>query len=790
MPRRFATKVRRRRRPWANTPLLAKSLLVGSVPVLALVVCSGLVLSSDSSRGQAQRNLQAAQALNGAANQVRSTSTAAIADLTKYFIVPGPASISAVHSDLSAWGTAMAAVETATRGQGDVVLAAEAGHLHAASDAFYAIVERLSTIASGSEANTLFTEAVPVNSTFESAVNAVSAHAEAIATTNQRAYGRLSARTTALVILTGGLGAGVTLLAMVAFAISIRRQLRRLEVRAQALAWGHPSPEADHSCDEIGRLGSCLDQAGTVLARRERDLNDTADAVRESQSKLAMALDSGAMGIWDVDLDTGTAVWDEQCEADHGLGSGSFDGTFEAWLALVHPEDRGEVFASASSAMAEGGRWTTSYRTLLADGSVRWIGSSGLAIGNEEGRTVRLIGISSDITIRKQDEQQLHDAIEAAEQANDAKNEFLSRVSHELRTPLNAILGFGQLMAMDELSDSHRESVEHVLGAGRHLLALIEDVLAISRIESGNMTLSVEPVNLSEVVAEVVALVSPTAQQNGVALNVRAEDCAAVYVRADRRHLKQILVNLASNAVKFNHRDGTVTFICTPVAGGTVRVAVADTGKGIPSDRLDRLFTPFDRLGAEQLDVEGTGIGLALSQHLAELHGTTLTVESEEGRGSTFTLDLQMAEDPLTPDPATAVPYPPAAEPVPDGTVLYVEDNPSNLRLVQRVLDRRGGIRLLSAGTGAIALAMADTIPIDVVLLDLHLPDMTGEDVLAGLRNLAATATTPVIVVSADVSPGQIDRLYAAGANSFLSKPIDVAELLHVLEDRLAKAPL
>jgi CheY-like chemotaxis protein/anti-sigma regulatory factor (Ser/Thr protein kinase) len=257
-------------------------------------------------------------------------------------------------------------------------------------------------------------------------------------------------------------------------------------------------------------------------------------------------------------------------------------------------------------------------------------------------------------------------------------------------------------------------------------------------------------------------------------------------VRADRRRLKQILLNLASNGVKYNRRGGRVTFLVSSPHDGVVRIGVRDTGPGVPDDQLDRLFTPFDRLGAEQTEIEGTGIGLALSQRLAEMMGATLTVESEVGVGSTFSVDVALAHDPSIAagiDAVQAAPQP-AEQPL-TGTVLYVEDNPSNLRLVQRIVDRRGGIRLLSAGTGGIALSLAARVPFDLVLLDLHLPDMNGAEVLRRLREQPATARTPIVVVSADASPGQVERLHAAGADAFLAKPFNISTFLETLDDYL-----
>jgi CheY-like chemotaxis protein len=380
----------------------------------------------------------------------------------------------------------------------------------------------------------------------------------------------------------------------------------------------------------------------------------------------------------------------------------------------------------------------------------------------------------------------------ARDQARDAsrlKTEFLSRVSHELRTPLNAILGFGQLLQLDDLTQEQSESVDHMVRGGRHLLGLIDEVLDISRIETGSLALSVEVVDLLEVITETTDLIGPLAAEREITLEVPDPgDCRWV-VQADRQRLKQVLLNLASNAVKYNHHGGRIAIACAPAAEGRIAVTVRDTGPGIPPDKMERLFLPFDRLGAEQTDVQGTGLGLALSQGLMEAMGGTLTATSAEGQGTTFTLDLALSDRPADEDDQPP-PELPALDPVagPEHTILYVEDNPSNLRLVERVLARRGGVRLLTAPEGEIVQELVRQQRPDLVLLDLHLPGIDGEEVLRRLRADPRTADLPVVMVSADVNPWYRERLLEAGADDYLTKPLDVPRFLEVVDGLLVPA--
>ena len=358
-----------------------------------------------------------------------------------------------------------------------------------------------------------------------------------------------------------------------------------------------------------------------------------------------------------------------------------------------------------------------------------------------------------------------------------------------LRTPLNAILGFGQLLERHNPTEVQRLRVKQITTAGHHLLKLINEVLDISRIESGNLQLSLEPVCIAEVLAEALELMRPLATQRQIELSAASCVDTSYFVLADRQRLIQVLLNLVANALKYTPEGGKVTVACSSGAKDKLRVAIHDTGPGIAPEKLTRLFTPFDRLGAEQSSVEGTGLGLALSQRLIEAMNGSVGVESTVGEGSTFWLELPSVTPALvalpTGEQRTAKPHPTASSG--KRTVLYIEDNLSNLTLVQDILAEQPDIELLAAMQAQLGLDLARKHVPDLILLDLHLPDLAGSQVIAELRRNEKTRDIPVVVISADATARQINLLMAAGAYAYLTKPLDVAEFLRVVEEALFK---
>jgi signal transduction histidine kinase/ActR/RegA family two-component response regulator len=392
--------------------------------------------------------------------------------------------------------------------------------------------------------------------------------------------------------------------------------------------------------------------------------------------------------------------------------------------------------------------------------------------------------MEAEILVRSRE---LQDANAALRAANEAKNDFLSRVSHELRTPMNAILGFGELLGMGDITAEHQEWVTMMLKAGRHLLMLLDDVLDISRVEGRNLSLSMEAVPVQRLLADALELVRPLSTARGVHLDP-VPPAGGQHVHADHQRARQVLLNLLSNAIKYNHPGGKVSVTTAEEPGGLLRISVADTGRGITEEDTSRLFTPFERLDAAQAGIEGTGLGLALSRQLIQAMGGTVGVTSTPGVGSVFWIELATTEPAavthkaITRDALTTRRDYTAAK-----TVLYVEDMVENIRLVEQILKQRPSITLIPAMLAGVALDLARQHHPDLVLLDLHLPDMPGGQVLARLRADPATSDIPVIILSADATQHHIDQLTTAGAGAYLTKPISVRALLHTIDQQLGE---
>jgi signal transduction histidine kinase/response regulator RpfG family c-di-GMP phosphodiesterase len=400
------------------------------------------------------------------------------------------------------------------------------------------------------------------------------------------------------------------------------------------------------------------------------------------------------------------------------------------------------------------------------------------------------VAVVRDVTLAKSAESLLRQAKEEAERANRAKSEFLSRMSHELRTPLNSILGFAQLLAMADLAVQQQSNVQQILKGGYHLLELINEVLDLARVEAGRLSLSPEPVQIKDAVNEALDLMRPIASLQNITLSADFSAHGDRYVHADRQRLKQVLLNLLSNAIKFNRSNGMVVLRCEEAQNDRLRIEVADTGSGIDEEGLKKIFTPFERLGADRNAIGGTGLGLALSKRMIEAMGGAIGVESTVGVGSRFHFELSLVEHAAEPKmnrdfQAGLTALSQATSYL--GTILYIEDNLSNIRLIQQILARYPGVRLLDAMQGKLGLELANTHTPDWILLDLHLPDMGGEEVLRILRQDQRTQAIPVTILSADATPSQINRLKAAGAREYLTKPLDVRQLIALLEDTLRR---
>jgi PAS domain S-box-containing protein len=428
------------------------------------------------------------------------------------------------------------------------------------------------------------------------------------------------------------------------------------------------------------------------------------------------------------------------------------------------------------------------------DGKKTVVSYNATTFYDRERRLQGVFAAARDVTERKRFEQALQEsnvelksAKSAAEKANLAKSDFLSSMSHELRSPLNAILGFAQLMesASPTPTASQSESIAQILQSGWHLLKLINEVLDLAVIESGKVSLSPDSVSLSEVMSECQAMMEPQAQQHGISMTFpRFEDNHAFFVKADRTRLKQIIINLLSNAIKYNKKQGTVVVDCTVSAPERIRISVADTGAGLPPEKLAQLFQPFNRLGQEASGVAGTGIGLVVTKRLAQLMEGSLGVQSTVGVGSVFWCELVSTPAPQLISQGADVEAsvrPKLPDGAPRRTLLYVEDNPANMKLVQQLIARCPDIDLLAAVNGTLGIEIARAAQPQVILMDLNLPGISGIEALKILREDPATMRIPVVALSANAMPRDIAMGLELGFFRYLTKPIKVKEFMDTL---------
>ena len=527
------------------------------------------------------------------------------------------------------------------------------------------------------------------------------------------------------------------------------------------------------------KTGKPLQMLGVVQDIDERKRIELALAERERQLREAQRL--AHIGNWSADLATGELSWSDEIYRIFGHTPYSIKPSVAVFQNAVHPDDMAKVRESETRAV-QTGLHDVVHRIVRKDGTVRHVHELAQAESDANGKLLRLTGTVQDVTSRVESEQALITARDEADRANAAKSEFLSNMSHELRTPMNAILGFGQILNYDDtLSVENKDSVHEILKAGEHLLELINEVLDLAKVESGHIDMSLEAVEVCPVVEECMSLVSTLADKRNIKLSHRGLN--GIAVRADRMRLKQALLNLLSNAIKYNRTNGNVqievrTTGCTEQDRLCIRVT--DTGPGIPAAHLAELFQSFNRLDAENSGIEGTGIGLTLTRRIVEMMGGTVDVESELGVGSTFWIELPIDAMPEDEHDATRVAT--SAQHTAQHTVLYIEDNPANLKLVAQLLARRKHIHLLTAHTPELGIELALTRKPDLILLDINMPHMDGYQVLEVLKAEASLKIIPVIAITANAMPRDIERGRAAGFTDYLTKPIDVTRLLTVVE--------
>ncbi len=523
-------------------------------------------------------------------------------------------------------------------------------------------------------------------------------------------------------------------------------------------------------------------QRAVIVARDISESVAAEAALAESVAKMVAILEAAPDSITMIDQDFCLVESSPGTERMFGVGQDEHRG--QLIYNLVLDEDQPVVVGALTRLFSSGDHDTITvrFRAWRADGTWMRVETRGRLLQSGDEKDLRAVLVSRDITEEFTAQEAMKEAMEAAEQANQAKSDFMSRMSHELRTPLNSVLGFSQILQMELTSVDQRNLVDHIFKSGSHLLDLINEVLDISRVESGHINVLLEAVSLAEVVAECVRIVSPRADELNISLDVN--EGIDLLVLADRQRLTQVILNLLTNAIKFNSDAGTVR-VNAERSGEVVRLSVTDSGSGIEPSLQPRLFTAFDRLDADRKGIEGTGLGLALSKSLMEAIGGSIGVESAPGAGSTFWIELPssaLERSAVTSSTLTTLPQRSAAA---EATILYIEDNVANVHLVDRLLSDRPLVHLVTSLTGGLGIELAQQLVPALILLDVHLPDRHGFDVLQRLRANPRTASIPVIVLSADATEWQTSRFLEAGASGYLTKPFDLHRLLEVLDEFL-----
>jgi len=549
----------------------------------------------------------------------------------------------------------------------------------------------------------------------------------------------------------------------------------------------------------------CLDHKGKPYQYISARTDIT--ALRASENRLQRSQSFANIGTWDWNINTGELYWSERIGMLFGYGKEVPETTYENFINAVHPDDRDIVTNAINDCVANNREYDIEHRIITQDGEVRWLHESGDVIRNIHNEAQHMLGVVQDVTEKRQSEIELRQAKEEAETANRAKSQFLSSMSHELRTPMNAIIGFGQLLKMAQdhpLDETQDDNVNEILKAGNHLLTLINEVLDLAKIEAGRIDLSIESVMLGDILLESLALTMPLAAKRGIEIITRIDQQPVELeqitdikraVRGDKTRIKQVLLNLLSNAVKYNRVNGTIEIDCQLTEDNQLRISINDTGEGLTENQQAQIFQPFNRLGAEASETEGSGIGLVITKNIIELMGGSIGFESTPGKGSSFWIELPNDELPqhelstrsalLNTAPNNSINNITDHE----HTVLYIEDNPANLRLITQLLARRPHIHLWSAHEPLLGLALAEEHKPDLILLDINLPGMDGYEVLEKLRSRPKTKNIQVIAISANAMASDIARGKAAGFDDYLTKPIDVANFLQVIDNTLKINP-
>lgn len=502
--------------------------------------------------------------------------------------------------------------------------------------------------------------------------------------------------------------------------------------------------------------------------------------LQEKEGHFKHALKMVNLGYWYWVPATNELVWSDESFRLLGFDpEEKLEPSMELFMKNIHPEDQARVQATNGQVMETGEAPLMEYRVVRSPDDIIVVAARAELIKNADGTPKYLFGTVQDVTAQKELQYKLEQSMERAEKASQAKSDFLASMTHELRTPLNSILGFTQILEMDDLYGTQKDSVNEIIRAGNQLIGLVNEVLDLAEMESSGFSLSLEPVNLSVAIEDSLSLLRLMLEEKAISVVADLGQFRHSYIKADNVRFKQILLNLLSNAIKYNKQGGEIT-ISVEARENDVRVIVEDTGCGISESNQQKVFQPFERLGHENSTISGTGVGLVIAKKIAEAMSGYIGFTSNEGGGSRFWFGLPgVIETVVDEKPETVSLVDDVTKKLEQTNlnVLYIEDNPANLKLIEMAFSNVEGVSILSASTPKLGLDLIKHHDLDLIILDINLPQMSGHDILEIIKSMPKAANIPVIALSANVKPKDVEKSLAAGFDDYFTKPVDLYKL-------------